>query len=234
MKTCTKCGFTDEDELFSKKRNMCKSCISIANKANYDADKESYKLRNKSYYELNSSEIKTKTNERYHSDPEKMRVYNKNLYDLDPETHRERSREYQKSHPEKGRQSRNKWKKAVRSGVKGPLALLKSRIGNLIRTVIKQGGFNKQSHTHELLGASYEEVMAHLGPKPEGKYEIDHICPCAQAKTEEELIKLQHYTNLQWLSRKDNRDKWDCWTPTGGKMCSQLLGRVWDHEREGM
>ena len=41
---------------------------------------------------------------------------------------------------------------------------------------------------------------------------IDHIIPLATAKTKEEVIKLNHYTNLQLLKAKDNwqkRDKLD-------------------------
>ena len=36
---------------------------------------------------------------------------------------------------------------------------------------------------------------------------IDHITPLAIAKTEEDIIKLCHYTNLQLLKAKDNLQK---------------------------
>ena len=36
---------------------------------------------------------------------------------------------------------------------------------------------------------------------------IDHIIPLATAKTEEDIIKLCHYTNLQLLKAKDNLRK---------------------------
>ena len=39
------------------------------------------------------------------------------------------------------------------------------------------------------------------------KVHIDHIIPLATAKTEEEVIKLNHYTNLQLLKAKDNLKK---------------------------
>ena len=90
--------------------------------------------------------------------------------------------------------------------------------------------YTKSSRTHELLGASYEEAVNHLGPKPEGRYDLDHICPCAQAKTEEGLIKLQYYTNLQWMEHIENIRKSYYWTPEGEELCKTLLGREWDFE----
>jgi hypothetical protein len=40
-----------------------------------------------------------------------------------------------------------------------------------------------------------------------GLWHIDHIKPIALATTEEEVIKLNHYTNLQPLWAKDNLKK---------------------------
>lgn len=36
-------------------------------------------------------------------------------------------------------------------------------------------------------------------------WDIDHIVPISSANTEEEIIKLNHYTNLQPLCSKTNR-----------------------------
>lgn len=71
------------------------------------------------------------------------------------------------------------------------------------------------------MGCTYLEVKNHLESKFEpwmswenyGKYngelnygwDIDHIIPLSSAKTEEELLKLFHYSNLQPLCSYTNR-----------------------------
>ena len=37
-------------------------------------------------------------------------------------------------------------------------------------------------------------------------WDIDHIIPISSATTEEEILKLNHYTNLQPLCSRINRD----------------------------
>jgi hypothetical protein len=97
-----------------------------------------------------------------------------------------------------------------------PLFKLKENIRSLIINTLKLKGFKKTSKTFQLLGCTFEEVQAHLINTaikrynlydPNFKYHIDHIIPCASAKTEEELIKLQYYTNLQYLTPEDNLRK---------------------------
>jgi len=43
--------------------------------------------------------------------------------------------------------------------------------------------------------------------KNHGEWHIDHIKPLFLAKTEEDVIKLSHYTNLQPLWATENRKK---------------------------
>ena len=49
-------------------------------------------------------------------------------------------------------------------------------------------------------------------------------------KCKQELLKLQHYSNLRWLPASDNMYKSDKWTPDGASICKQLLGREWNNE----
>jgi hypothetical protein len=42
-----------------------------------------------------------------------------------------------------------------------------------------------------------------------GEWHIDHIIPISSGKTEDEVLKLCHYTNLQPLWKEDNLKKSD-------------------------
>jgi hypothetical protein len=79
----------------------------------------------------------------------------------------------------------------------------------------------KLNRTEKILGCTIIQFKSHLQSQFQpwmswdnyGKYngelnygwDIDHIIPISSAKTEEEIIKLNHYTNLQPLCSKVNR-----------------------------
>lgn len=105
------------------------------------------------------------------------------------------------------------------------------RLAQLIRCRIYQslklGRLSKIMQTRDYLKCSYEVFLKHLGPKLNDALDLDHICPCHQAQNEEELIKLQHYSNFRWLDSSDNISKSDNKTPEAEEMCHKLLGREW-------
>jgi hypothetical protein len=87
-----------------------------------------------------------------------------------------------------------------------------------------RNGISKTSKTCEILGCSFEELKNHLesqfepwmtwdnkGNPKDGileankSWDIDHIIPISTAKTEEDIIRLNHYTNLQPLCSYINR-----------------------------
>ena len=92
----------------------------------------------------------------------------------------------------------------------------------MIRKSFNRGGFSRKSKTFEILGCSFEEFKLHLESRFEdwmtweirGLYngqlnygwDIDHIIPISSAVTEEDVIRLNHYTNLQPLCSHINRD----------------------------
>lgn len=117
------------------------------------------------------------------------------------------------------KQKRNNYTKQRRKS--DPLFKLKCNIRNSIRYSLKAKVYGKNTKTIQILGCSYEELKKHIESKFEpwmdwSKYglynnklnygfDIDHIIPVSSAKTEEEVIKLNHYTNLQPLCSYINR-----------------------------
>ena len=73
-----------------------------------------------------------------------------------------------------------------------------------------QVGKNKKAE--EILGCSIEFFIEHLQSQfkegmtleNHGEWHIDHIIPLSSATTEEEVLKLNHYTNLQPLWANEN------------------------------
>ena len=95
------------------------------------------------------------------------------------------------------------------------------RISRKIRNIIYKSVINKNSKSESILGCSFEEFKIYLESNFEswmswenyGKYngnlnygwDIDHIKPLSSAESEVDIIKLNHYTNLQPLCSKLNR-----------------------------
>jgi hypothetical protein len=141
-----------------------------------------------------------------------------------PEKNRKIARDWRERNPEKMLQynlNRNKKKTnsiyAKNREKTDPIFKCKRAIRTVVGSAIRRMGYIKKSKTQQILGCSFEEFQLHFEKqfKPgmtwlnHGKdgWEIDHIIPVSSAKTEEEIIKLNHYTNLQPLWKKDNRLK---------------------------
>ena len=180
-----------KDQIYFKEyRDKNKEKLKEYDKLNYLENKEFVKEKYKSYYEENREEINKKNSIRQKNNREKrnsyLREYNQNKRDNEP------------------------------------LYRLKNNLRTNIWSSIKRCGYKKYSKTYEILCCSFEEFKLHLESKFEdwmnlenyGKYngelnygwDIDHIIPVSSANSEEEIIKLNHYTNLQPLCSKINRD----------------------------
>ena len=92
----------------------------------------------------------------------------------------------------------------------------------MILKSLKKINHKKKSKSLSTLGCSYEDFKSYIESKFEtwmcwdnhGLYngqlnygwDLDHIIPLSSAGSEEELIKLSHYSNIQPLCSKINRD----------------------------
>jgi len=187
----------------------------------------------KKYREKNPEEVKVKSiihNKKYR---EKNKEKFKELYIKNKEKYKEKGKiwrennkdkrkKYNKNYPKEKKNEQNRNYISQRRKI-DPLFRFTSSIRSLISRSIKRKGFKKTSKTQIILGTDYKSFKEYLEGQWEpwmswdnyGKYkigtfnygwDIDHIIPTSIAKTEEELLKLNHYINLKPLCSKVNRD----------------------------
>lgn len=92
---------------------------------------------------------------------------------------------------------------------------IKSKLRIRLYHILKDKNLYKRYHFFEYIGCDRNTLINHLENQftdgmtwdNKGKWHIDHIIPLSSAKTEEELYKLCHYTNLQPLWGIDNIKK---------------------------
>ena len=235
MKICSKCKEEKDISLFPISGSVCKSCKyeyhKEYSKLNKERLKEYIKEYSKSYRSENKDILKNKSKSYREENSEKIKEHNKNYYNENKDKVSIRLKEYRLINKEEIKQRNDKWRKENKSYftnyikercVNDDLFKLKNRIRALVKNSIKYSGYTKRSKTPEIIGCSFEEFKLYLESKFEswmswdnyGLYngelnygwDIDHIIPLSSALSEDDIIKLNHYTNLQPLCSKTNRD----------------------------
>jgi len=171
--------------------------------------REAIRIKNKKAYEKNKSwhieyvEKHKEERKEYHKNWFRLNNPNK-IKEVDPEKikliNRWKKNEYQKN--------RKKTDMLYR---------LKCNVRSYLCNTLK----NKKDKTCHILGCSFEEFKNHIESLWQpwmnwGNYglyngefgygwDIDHIVPISSANTEEQIIRLNHYSNLQPLCSKINR-----------------------------
>jgi hypothetical protein len=214
MKSCSKCKLDKELTLFYKcsrnksgYRSQCITCENEYKEANKDKQREYSK--NRVYNPILKRNY-------YLENKESILLQRKSTY----ENNKESKLEYQKEYQRKNKDKRNTYLSERRQN--DPLFRLITNVRNLIYNSFYYNGYSKNSKTEELLGCSFEELKDYLESKFEpwmnwdnrGLYsgefnygwDIDHVIPLSSVNEEDEIIKLNHYTNLQPLCSKINRD----------------------------
>ncbi len=181
-------------------KGTCKKCLKDDDLTYRKKNNEEIKARAKAYRDTNKESLNKTKKEWRKNNPEKAKQWRKNNPERVKELARLSAKNFRKN---------NK---------------VKVNLRNSIRQILKKKGFTKKSKTVEILGCTFEEFKEHLeskfeswmnwgnyGDPKDGIYEvnktwdIDHIIPLSSAKTEEDIIKLNRYTNLQPLCSYFNR-----------------------------
>ena len=186
MKTCNRCNLEKQPFEFNKNssakdglRHYCREC---------------QKQMSLKYFEKKGNEIK-----------EKNKLWKKNNPDKVKESYRKNYIKYAKLESKKSaEQYRN-----------DPIYRLKQLLRKRLRDILRSKKIDKKVHILDIIGCSPIQLKEHLENQfkdgmswdNQGKWHIDHIIPLSSGKTEEDIVKLCHHTNLQPLWAIDNIKK---------------------------
>ena len=167
--------------------------------------KEADKLQAQRYHKANKEKLNERKRQYYHANKDKMKADNK----VWRTENKEHIREYQ-----------NKYEK-TRKQI-DPLFALTTSIRSLIRRSFNRTNYRKNTKTEQILGCTFQEFKEHLESQfepwmrwdnrglyngtPNYGWDIDHIIPVSSTATNEDIVRLNHYTNLKPLCGYINRD----------------------------
>lgn len=193
----------------------------------YLKNKERILEKCKLYYKENYESLK----ERREENKEHLNEKCKNWREENKEYVKQYKKDYNKENAEHIKKQRKEYKSNYKERrnillkekkENDKLFNLSCRIRASISKSFKQSGFKKTSKTCIILDCTFEEFKNHIESQFEswmnwnnhGLYngefnfgwDLDHIIPISSAKTEEDVIKLNHHTNFQPLCSHTNRN----------------------------
>lgn len=199
-KICLGCKENKELSFFNKNKKTCKSCIE--KKPNIESKicvgcKAVKKIGD--FYKRKDS-------------PD---GYRKNCIFCEKIIYRESKNTYKQKNKEVLRKKDIEYRK--NRMVVDPFYRAKIDARNVIRKAISKRGYSKNSKTEQILGCSFIDFKEHIESQfllgmnwdNRDQWHIDHIIPVSFAKNGEELLKLNHYSNLRPLWVDDNQKKSD-------------------------
>ena len=198
---CNKCKIEKEPIEFIKGKPICKPCWAKVMKNYYLKNKDKILKKQSANY----PNIQAKVKQNYQLNKDAVRVHNAEYYKTNKEAINKKKEETHKKRFESD-----------------SLYKLTYNIRRRIAGSIRNKGYTKKSKSHEILGCSFIEFKQHIeslwlpwmnwenyglynGTEGYG-WDIDHKTPISSATCEEDAIRLNHYSNLQPLCSKINRD----------------------------
>ena len=221
VKTCSKCGIEKDIELFNKAKNnkdgynnICKECVKKYTAKYYITNKNKLLYYKKIYSNNNKENIKEYFKEYYENNKEKSKEYY--------EKNKENLKKKRKENNEKNKENRNNnHNKRIKNDT---LYKLSCNIRTNINQSFKNKKHHKKSKTQDILGCTFKEFKEYIENQFQQwmnwnnygnwdgittefntSWDLDHIIPISSAKTEEDIYRLNHYTNFQPLCSYTNR-----------------------------
>lgn len=193
-----------------------KDKINESKKKYRENNREKLKQKSTEYYEINKERYKDNRDK----NKDKIKEYHKNYYKKNKDKIQEKVKQYVIDNKEEVNKRQQDWRK--RKLETDNLFKLSYIISKKLRKLFKRTGYIKNNTKEEILGCTLLEFKQYLENQfevwmnwenkglyngtPNFGWDIDHKTPISTACSEEEIIKLNHYTNLQPLCSYINRD----------------------------
>lgn len=160
----------------------------------------------------NESVKKTAKRQRL-KNPEKHNLSNKQWRIINRDRHNQNAKDYY----QKNRKHANEVKRKRRMDRRKTDVLYAFSVGvrALITKSFRERGYSKTSKSQEIIGCDWESLKSHIECQfangmnwdNRNQWHIDHIVPLASAQTPEDVVRLNHYSNLRPLWAIDNLKK---------------------------
>ena len=215
-KVCSKCKTEKEIcEFYKRKetkdgyRSDCKCCFNERALEYKKNNEEKIKQRSKNYFQKNKQSYLEKKQIWRKNNPEKYKKQVKDYWDKVKDVQTEKKKIWINNNREK---YNSYWTNRKKQEPEFKLLVnMRSRLSGYLKTL----NITKKNKTFEIVGCSPQFLKEHLEKQfvdgmtweNRNEWHIDHKTPLSSAKTEEELYKLCHYTNLQPLWAEENLKK---------------------------
>jgi hypothetical protein len=204
-------------------RSHCKFCYRENRNNRYKLNFEQEKIKTKLYRDNNRDILSQRKKKLYKKNKNKILISQKKYREENPEKVKQTQNKYKEKNKDilllKSREWRkNNPKYASDRKKNDPIFKIAVNMRSRLRIFMKKNSeIKKTNKTFEYVGCSPEQLKEHIekqfvnGMNWENYslhgWHIDHIIPLSSAKTDEDVYKLCHYTNLQPLWAKDNISK---------------------------
>ena len=191
------------------------------NKKNRDKKKE----QDKKYREANKEKVREMHKNWRDKNRDHLNEQQRERYKENPQAFKERKDRYVESHIDQVKEARARYKKENRQRCTDyervkrqtdPIYRFRTSVRCLIWGYARKKGYKGNKKVWEMVGCNFDEFLAYIQSKFEdgmtlenyghgkGKWNIDHIIPICTAKTDEDIERLNHYSNLRPLWSTDN------------------------------
>ena len=161
----------------------------------------------------NHESLKKASRKQRDKDPVKHKLSNKAWREANKKRHCQNAKDYYQKNKKHANEVKRKRRLERRHSDK--FYAFRENIRNLVRQSFRDRNYTKYSKAQSIIGCDWEALKNHIEAQftcgmswdNRGKWHVDHIVPLASAKTIEDVIQLNHYTNLRPLWALDNLKK---------------------------